>query len=184
MVFRRGALISTILLVMVACAFMAGGAQLAAQIADQMDAPIGDATPTEPSGAGSGPVPSAGGTCAKTDFEVAVDGAAETLRELNQKNKPQFQDKLRHLKDKRGWSPDQFLKEAAPFAKDAEIDAFDKKTSDLLSLITAMGEEGSASASPDCTMLATLQGHMAALVETQNAKWAYMFQKIDAELAK
>jgi hypothetical protein len=35
---------------------------------------------------------------------------------------------------------------------------------------------------PDCAVLLELRARMKVLVETQTAKWAYMFQKIDAEL--
>lgn len=106
------------------------------------------------------------------------------LRDLNQKNKPHLQEKLKQLKAKRGWSQDQFLREAAPFVKDDQIDAFDNRTGVLLGMITSMGEEGSAGAAPDCAMLGTLRGHMTALIETQNAKWTHIFSKVDAELAK
>src|SRR5262245_25305880 len=64
------------------------------------------------------------GTCAKTEFEDVVDAAAAALRDLNNKNRPAFQEKLRQLKDKRGWDNDQFLKEAAPFVKDDQIDVY------------------------------------------------------------
>jgi hypothetical protein len=122
--------------------------------------------------------------CAKTEFEEVVDGAAAALRDLNNKNRPEFQDKLRHLKDKRGWDNDQFLIEAAPLVKDDQIDVFDDKTNDLLAKISSMGQEGATAKTPDCVMLAELKGHMATLVETQTAKWAYMFKKLDDELAK
>src|SRR5262245_43481156 len=79
------------------------------------------------------------GSCAKTEFEEVVDGAAAALRDLNNKNRPEFQDKLRKLKDKRGWDNDQFLKEAAPFVKDDQIDVYDETSNDLLSRITNMG---------------------------------------------
>lgn len=123
-------------------------------------------------------------TCAKAQFETVVDDAAAALRDLNAKNKPVFQDKLRQLKDKRGWDQDQFLKEAAPFVKDAEIEVFDKKSNELLATISSMGQEGSEAKSPDCAMLAELHAHMNVLVETQTAKWTYMFGKLDIELAK
>lgn len=122
--------------------------------------------------------------CTKADFETVVDRAAAALRDLNQLNKPSFQEKLRVLKDKRGWSEDQFLAEAAPYVKDEQIDGYDARTNELLGQITAMGDEGSAAATPDCALFETLRSHMNMLVETQNAKWTYMFSKIDAELAK
>jgi hypothetical protein len=123
-------------------------------------------------------------TCTKTEFEDVVDDAAAALRDLNNKNRPEFQEKLRHLKDKRGWDNDQFLKEAAPFVKDDQIDVFDDKSNDLLDKISSMGQEGATAKTPDCAMLSELRGHMAVLVETQTEKWTYMFKKLDGELAK
>jgi hypothetical protein len=135
---------------------------------------------------GAAEAPSAAGvtTCVKSEFETVVDQSAEALRGLNALKKPVFQDKLRQLKDKRGWTQDQFLKEAAPFVKDTEIDVFDQRSNEFLTKISTMGEEGSAAQTPDCQTLMQLRVFMNLLVDTQNAKWSYMFGKIDAELAK
>jgi hypothetical protein len=122
--------------------------------------------------------------CAKTEFEEVVDGAAASLRDLNNKNRPEFQEKLRQLKDKRGWDNDRFLKEAAPFVKDDQIDVYDDTSNELLGKITAMGQEGANAKTPDCAMLAQLRDHMSELVGTQIRKWSYMFDKLDKELAK
>jgi len=118
--------------------------------------------------------------CARDDFYVAVDEAAAALRELNLKNRPAFQDRLRELKDKRGWSQDRFIVEAAPFVRDSEIEAFDARSDEALRKITEMGQEGGRAKTPDCRLLAELRGYMQALVEIQTAKWAYMFAKIEA----
>ena len=123
-------------------------------------------------------------TCAKVDFEAVVDQAAGALRELNLKNRPEFQERLRQLKDKRGWCHDQFLKEAAPFVRDEETAVFDQKSEDLLAAISSMGQEGAEQKTPDCALLTELRGRMTQLVETQTAKWTYMFGKIDTELKK
>ena len=123
-------------------------------------------------------------TCAKAEFESAVDEAAEKLRDLNNTHRPTFQTKLRQLKDKRAWTNDQFLKEAAPFVKDEQIAVFDDKSNELLASISTMGQEGANASEPNCKMLADLRSMMSLLVETQVAKWTYMFQKLDAELAK
>jgi hypothetical protein len=123
-------------------------------------------------------------TCTKADFEVVVDEAAGSLRDLNTKNRPEFQERLRHLKDKRAWDNDQFMKEAAPFVKDDQIEVFDNKSNELLAKISSMGQEGSAAKTPDCALLAELRGYMTQLVETQTSKWSYMFDKLDKELAK
>ena len=123
-------------------------------------------------------------TCTKSEFETVVDEAAAALRDLNAKNKPAFQDKLRQLKEKRHWSEDQFLNEAAPFVKDEQIETFDTQSNELLAKISSMGEEGSAAKTPDCAMLSELHAHMSVLVSTQTTKWTYMFGKLDVELGK
>lgn len=123
-------------------------------------------------------------TCTKVEFESAVDHAAESLRDLNNNNRPAFQAKLRQLKEKRAWNDDQFLKEAAPFVKDDEISVFDVKSNELLASISSMGQEGANAPEPNCAMLTELRGLMQVLIETQGAKWTYMFKKLDTELAK
>lgn len=122
--------------------------------------------------------------CAKSDFEEVVEDAAGALRDLNQKNKPAFQDKLRALKEKRGWTHDEFMKQASPLVRDDKIADFDRKTDELLLAISTMGQEGAAAATPDCARLAELRARMKLLVETQSAKWAYMFGKVETEIWK
>ncbi len=150
--------------------------------------PATAATPP-PSTTAAAPPPSATaaaplGACAKTDFEQVVEQAAGSLRELNAKNKPAFQEKLRALKDKRGWAHDVFLKEAAPFVRDDKIAEFDQSTDELLTAISTLGQEGATAAIPDCAVLLELRARMSLLVNTQTAKWTYMFAKIDTELWK
>ncbi len=121
-------------------------------------------------------------TCDKSEFEAVVDDAAAALRDLNAKNKPAFQEKLRQLKDKRGWSHDAFLKEAAPFVRDEKIDVFDQQSQRLLADISSLGQEGADASTPDCALLLELHASMKVLVETQTAKWSYMFEKLDTAL--
>jgi hypothetical protein len=120
-------------------------------------------------------------TCARADFEATVDAAAASLRELNQQNTPTFQSKLRLLKEKRGWSHDQFLQEATPFVRDDTIAGFDQQSEEFLLRIQSLGQEEASA--PDCAVLGELRASMQALVETQKAKWTYMFEKIDRVLA-
>lgn len=122
--------------------------------------------------------------CSKGDFEAVVDEAAGALRTLNQQNTPQFQAKLRQLKDKRGWSHEQFMKEASPYVRDEAIAGFDQKSEEFLARITSGGQSQSSAAAPDCALLVELRAAMKALVDTQKSKWAYMFDKIDKELSK
>jgi hypothetical protein len=146
-------------------------------------APASPQTPPPASPEQAAP-PATPDTCTKSEFESAVDEAAEKLRELNNTHRPTFQAKLRQLKDKRAWNNDQFLKEAAPFVKDDQITVFDDKSNELLASISSMGQEGANASEPNCKMLADLRSLMGVLVETQGAKWTYMFQKLDTELAK
>ncbi len=131
------------------------------------------------------PPPAAGGqVCGKADFEAVVDDAAGALRDLNMQNKPAFQEKLRLLKDKRGWTHDAFLKEAAPFVRDDKIAVYDQDSERLLTDISTLGQEGADAPTPDCALLGDLKARMQTLVDTQTAKWTYMFQKLDAALAQ
>ena len=154
-----------------------------------------DASPASP-GAGTppaaaetpeAPAPAAPGgaaadVCEKADFEAVVDDAAGALRDLNMQNKPAFQEKLRQLKDKRGWSHDEFLKAAAPFVRDRKIAVYDQESEHLLTDISTLGQEGADAATPDCALLGDLKARMQKLVDTQAAKWSYMFQKLDAAM--
>jgi hypothetical protein len=122
--------------------------------------------------------------CSKAEFEAVVDEAAGALRDLARENTPQFQGRLRQLKAKRGWSDEQFLKEAEPLVRDDKIAGFDQQSEAFLSRITSGGQAGASSGQPDCALLAELRTAMRSLLETQKAKWAYMFEKIDKELGK
>ncbi len=159
----------------VALAALAGLMAIQQQSASAQNPAVGQPSPPPPAGA-------APAACVKKDFETVVDQSAAALRDLNIQNRPRFQEKLRTLKAKKAWTDDQFLKEAVPYVKDDAIDAYDRKTNELLNWIASMGDEGSASATPDCSLYQVLRGHMSELVDTQNAKWTYMFRKIDAEL--
>jgi phosphoglycerate-specific signal transduction histidine kinase len=116
--------------------------------------------------------------CTRADFEAVVDDAAAALRQLNALNKPLFQEKLRQLKEKRGWTHDQFMVEAAPFVQDEQIQAFDQRSAEYLERINSLGAEGASAKTPDCSILAIVRENMAALVSEQKAKWTYMFEKI------
>ena len=72
----------------------------------------------------------------------------------------------------------------APFVRDEKIGEFDERSEDLLARINGAGSGAQSASSADCKVLEELRGNMAALVDAQTSKWAYMFAKIDAELAK
>lgn len=123
-------------------------------------------------------------TCARSDFEAVVDDAAAVLRDLNAKNKPLFQNRLRDLKEKRGWDHGQFLEEAAPFVRDEKIAVFDKMSQDLINAISTLGQAGAEAATPDCSLLVKLRENMDTLVKAQTDKWTYMFNKLEAAISQ
>jgi hypothetical protein len=47
-----------------------------------------------------------------------------------------------------------------------------------------MGDQGLGPEAPDCAVLLELRARMKVLVDTQAAKWSYMFEKLNVELAK
>ncbi len=122
------------------------------------------------------------GACSKSDFEEVVDDAAAALRDLNAKHKPTFQERLRQLKDKRGWDHDTFMVEAATFVQDDKINEYDQLSADYLDRINSLGTEGASATTPDCKLLVDVRANMTALVTAQKAKWDYMFDKIGREL--
>lgn len=123
-----------------------------------------------------------GASCAKPDFEQVVEGAATSLRDLNSRNAPGFQDKLRLLRERRKWSAEEFMEKAAPLVQDERIAAYDQRSNDLLAKVNSMGEAGAAAKTPDCKLLEELRATMKALIDTQIEKWAYMFAKIERGL--
>ena len=126
--------------------------------------------------------PGSGLACERADFEAVVSEAANALRDLNQKNKPPFQARLKDLKEKRGWSHDQFLKEAAPLVQDAKIAEFDERSAGFLEKIQTMGADGPGA--PQCSALGEVRGVMQKLVEAQKDKWTYMFSMIEQEMKR
>ncbi len=123
-------------------------------------------------------------TCAKADFEAVVGTASSTLREMTARNTPTFQEKLRDLKDKRRWTYEQFVTEAAPLVADEKIAEYDAKSVEFLTKINALGSEGAGGTKADCGLLEKLRLDLAALVDTQTQKWSYMFGKLEAEMVK
>ena len=67
--------------------------------------------------------------------------------------------------------------------KDDSTTVYDQKSDELLSEIASMGEEGASTDKPDCALMQKLREQMKQLVDTQSAKWDYMFKKLDAALA-
>lgn len=123
--------------------------------------------------------------CQRSDFEAVVDEAGSKLREINGKQKPNFQAKLRELREKRQWSDEEFREKALPFVQDEQITEFDDRIRQRLFEITNLGTpDADTTGEPDCALLEELRETLRDLVETLEAKWAHMFAKIDVALAE
>ena len=68
--------------------------------------------------------------------------------------------------------------------RDEKIADFDEKSGDLLSASRAPARRALPGTPRTAALLVDLRASMATLVETQKAKWTYMFAKIDGELRK
>jgi hypothetical protein len=129
--------------------------------------------------------PAPAGQCAKADFEAVVNDAGAALRDLTQQNLPVLQGKLRQLKEKRSWSNDEFPKQVESLVSDETVAGYNKKSEELVARITGGGGQGGATtASPDCTLLTSLQSDLKLLVDTQKAKWTHLLTKVERELGK
>jgi hypothetical protein len=122
--------------------------------------------------------------CDRGAFAAVVEQAGAQLREMTQRNKPSFQDKLRLLREKRGWTPEQFMTEAAVYVHDDKIAELDQRSSSLLARLTSVGSSGAASGGADCKLLEELRATMKALVDTQVEKWGHMFAKLERALVE
>jgi hypothetical protein len=135
--------------------------------------------------------------CDQTAFSAVVDDARNRLETLNAENKQEFQHKLGELREKRGWSDDDFVKNARPLVQDAEIASYDARHQELLARVSNIGQAEQSVASlagiapsaeqdsdKRCVMLEELRGLMGKVIENTRAKWVYMQGKTEAALTQ
>lgn len=120
-------------------------------------------------------------TCSKEDFATAVDEAGAALRAFNAETAPQFAEKLRQLKVRKGWKDTDYERMALDYLHDARIAGLDKKANDLLAKVDELGTTDDA-ASLDCARLAELKASSLELLAVMKARSKYIIGKIDAEL--
>jgi len=123
----------------------------------------------------------AGSECKREDFAKVVDATGQALRDINGRNAPAFRARLRALKKAKGWSQEAFLSKAKPLVQDDQITLYDDTSDDLLAKINSLGDD-TGNAEPDCLVLEELKSHLDHLIETINAKWAYMFANVEKAL--
>jgi hypothetical protein len=117
-------------------------------------------------------------TCTADNFAAAVDKSGAALRAFNAEALPKLQDKLKQLKDKRGWDEEKALGNV----RDDRTTKLDAEAEDLILKIDTLGrppEKGP----PDCSKLAELEAAGLELLAAMKAKSTYTLSKLDAELA-
>jgi hypothetical protein len=133
--------------------------------------------------------------CGRDAFAAVVGKAGAELTSMNDANKKNFHEKLQLLKTRKGWADADYVAQATPFIQDERIAALDTDNAALLAKVPQLGSaaqttQALASMSPSmggapdgrCAMLDELRGLMAKVVGNTQAKWSYMFGKIDSAL--
>ena len=117
-------------------------------------------------------------TCTAEDFAAAVDKSGAQLRTFNAEALPKLQDKLKQLKEKKGWDEEKALDSA----RDDRTGKLDAEAEDLIVKIDTLGrppEKGP----PDCSKLAELEAAGIELLAVMKAKSTYMLAKLDTQIA-
>ncbi len=134
--------------------------------------------------------------CGQDAFSAAVADARAALERLSAEHRGSFQQKLMTIKQREGWSDEDYRANARPLVQDERIAAFDARNEELLAQVPAIGRQARsvaslAGAAPSvepsadrrCAMLEELRAVMDGVVANARAKWAYMQGKADAALA-
>ncbi len=116
--------------------------------------------------------------CDKAAFEGVVSAAGTTISTLNAEKKTAFQDGLKALKARAGWSEQDYVVKATPYVKDERTAELDRANADLLAKVQTLGAGGDATDDARCAMLAELQTLMDQVVANTRAKWEHMIAKV------
>jgi hypothetical protein len=118
-------------------------------------------------------------TCKAEDFAAAVDKSGAALRAFNSDALPKLQDKLKQLKDKRGWEDANYEERALAAVRDERMAKLDNDAEDLIIKIDQLGRPPEKGL-PDCTKLAELEAAGLELLAVMKAKSSYTLSKLDA----
>ena len=125
--------------------------------------------------------PARAADCTSDDFAKAVDDAGAKLRALNQANAAKLRDRMRRLKDKRGWQDADYEAKALAHLRDTRISELDARANELFTTIDTLGQPPPGEPL-DCTKLAALSVASNDLLAVMSAKTAHLIAKLDAEL--
>jgi len=118
-------------------------------------------------------------TCTADDFAAAVDKSGAQLRSFNAEAMPKLRDKLKELKDAKGWGDD-YEEKGLDSVRDARSEKFDADAEQLITKIDMLGRPP-ADKQPDCAKLTELQASGKELLALMQAKSNYLISKLDAE---
>lgn len=124
-----------------------------------------------------------GAPCTDDDFAAAIDSSGAALRSFNAGALPTLKDKLRQLKDKKGWADAGYEEKVLQSVRDKRTDEYDAKAKDLIVKIDTLGSPPSEQI-PDCSKLAELNAAGLELLAVMKAKSAYTLAKLDAAIAE
>ncbi len=124
-----------------------------------------------------------GAPCTDDDFAAAIDSSGAALRSFNAGALPTLKDKLRQLKDKKGWADTGYEEKVLQSVRDKRTDEYDAKAKDLIVKIDTLGTPLSEQI-PDCSKLAELNTAGLELLAVMKAKSAYTLAKLDAAIAE
>ena len=130
--------------------------------------------------AASAPASAVAATCTADDFAAAVDKSGSQLRAFNTEALPKLRDKLKELKDAKGWGDD-YEEKGLDSVRDARAERFDANAEELITKIDTLGRPPT-DAPPDCAKLAELQAAGQDLLALMKAKSAYTISRIDAAI--
>jgi hypothetical protein len=122
----------------------------------------------------------AAATCTADDFAAAVDKSGAQLRSFNAEAMPKLRDKLKELKDAKGWGDD-YEEKGLDSVRDARSEKFDADAEELITKIDMLGRPP-ADKQLDCAKLTELQASGKELLALMKAKSNYLISKLDVEI--
>jgi hypothetical protein len=123
-----------------------------------------------------------GAVCTPDDFAAAVDRSGALLRAFNAEALPKLKEKLKQLKDKKGWDEAGYEEQALDSIRDQRTARLDAEAEDLIVKIDTLGRPPAAGP-PDCSKLAELDAAGLELLAVMKAKSTYTLSKLDAAIA-
>ncbi len=117
--------------------------------------------------------------CTLEDFAAAVDRSGGQLRAFNAEALPKLKEKLKELKDKKGWNETGYEEKALASIRDARTAQLDDDAENLILKIDTLGRPRD-DAPLDCAKLAELEAASLELLAVMKTKSDYTLSKLDA----